>query len=387
MDELREMIVEGNTRFAFELYRRCSRADENILFSPFSISQALAMVWAGSAGESAAQIRRVLGLSGDKREVYAAFSALGARLAALSESARALEQAEGHRALELELANSLWGQLGYEFRVEFLETIGRYFSADISEVDFEGAPASARERINGWVAQKTKGRITDLVPPGGIASLTRLILVNAVYFKADWASKFDSASTRDEPFYLADGGQVQARMMSQSGRFRYAEREDYQALELLYGQGEASILLLLPADLARFERDFSASTLQRVDEELEDREVYMTLPKFEFSQSMMLGEELRGLGLSQLFGPGADLSLMSEREDIFIAQALHEAFIAVDEEGTEAAAATAIMAMGAAAPQNPVRFRADRPFVFLIREAQTRSVLFMGRLDNPSALP
>ena len=380
-DSLRA-VVEGGNRFAFELYGRLSRNEGNLFFSPMSIDTALAMTYPGAAGSTASQISRTLGLPPSVEESTAGFSAL-------LEQLNHPRSFDGQPAYDLIVANALWGQEGYPFKPEYIRLLSTGYGAGLKETDFHRSEA-ARKAINDWVAGTTRDKIKDLVPPGAIDALTRLVLTNAIYFKSNWQNRFEESATRDEPFRLPEVSPVEAPMMHQQARFGYMDNSDLQMIELPYTWNDLSMLILLPrkADgLTALETKLSAENLASWQTLLTTRLVDLSLPKFTFTSEFQLSNPLQEMGMADAFNPQkADFSGIAQAtEKLFISEVLHKAFVAVDEKGTEAAAATAVVMVGTGLPkpEEPVTFRADHPFLFLIRHNQTRSILFLGRVINP----
>jgi serpin B len=366
--------VLGNTQFALDLYRTQRDAPGNVFFSPYSISTALAMTYGGARGETAAQMARVLHFDPDPEKLHPAFAALEARLADVGRQGR----------VQLRVANRLWPQQGYVFLEAYLALVQRFYAAPITPLDFR-KPEAARQTINAWAEERTEGKIRDLIPPGILDALTSLVLANAIYFRGSWASRFDEAQTLQAPFWAAPGRQVQVQMMTQKGDFGYAEFDELQVLELLYAGGDLSMIVLLPRErggLAALEEDLAAEQLSRWTARLWEQEVELFLPRFEVTYPARLDGALQSLGMVDAFSGLADFSGMDGSRELYIGAVLHKAFVVVNEEGTEAAAATAvIMARGMPAP--PPVFRADHPFLFLIREKRTGSILLLGRLVEP----
>jgi len=300
------------------------------------------------------------------------------------------EGAEGKdgEGFRLNIVNAIWGQTGYKFLREFLDVLAENYGAGLRLLDFVKAPEESRITINDWVSDQTEGRIEDLIPQGEIDALTRLVLANAIYFNAAWLNPFEEERTQDGPFYLLDGGQVTVPMMRQTELFGYAEGEGYQAVELPYDGSELSMVILLPrpGEFEAFEGSLNAARADAVLKELAHKQVALTLPKFEFESGFRLVEALAAMGMPVAFSDDADFSGMTGNLDLFISAVIHKAFVSVDEAGTEAAAATAVvMEMKAARPTEPVEVTVDRPFVFLIRDIQSGAILFVGRVLNPSA--
>jgi len=378
----RDALVAGNTAFALDLYKGIAGEDKNLFYSPFSISTALAMTYAGARGETAAQMADTLHLSSDQDQVHPAFNWLDAHLMDLGEE----PVHEESSPFELAVANAIWGQTGFGFEVDFLDTLALNYGAGLRTLDFSAAPDASRETINTWVAERTNDRIEDLIPKGVIKSTTRLVLTNAIFFKASWLYAFDKDLTAPADFFLRDDSTVSAELMHQLSPLNYAQMDGFQAVELPYDGGDASMLILLPEDLEAFEQALNAELLRDTIAALEQKEVELTLPKFEFTLDFGLSETLKAMGMTQAFDSGADFSGMAVGPTLFISDVVHKAFVAVDEEGTEAAAATAVVVGTDSAPAPElVEFRADRPFVFMIRANQTGSLLFVGRVLDPTA--
>jgi serine protease inhibitor len=374
-----DALVQGNTAFALDLYGSLIEGHENLFLSPFSISTALAMTYAGARGETAAQMARALHFPRDGESLHAAFARLRARVDRV--------QAEGDVALAV--ANALWPQAGYPFLEPFLELALTYYGVTIQPLDY-GDAAGARQRINAWVEEQTQSRIVELIPPGVLDALTRLVLVNAIYFKGSWASQFEPERTAEAPFWIGPQEAVTAPLMAQKGKFRYGEQEGLQVLELPYVGEALSMLVLLPRErdgLPDLERRLSPETLARWAERLVRREVAVWLPKFTLTSEYVLNRALVALGMEGPFlADKADFSGMDGRPQwLYIAAVFHKAFVEVNEEGTEAAAATAVVMKARSLPLPPPTFRADHPFLFLIRENETGSILFLGRVTDPLA--
>jgi serpin B len=372
-------LVDGNTEFAVDLYRQLSRADGNLFFSPFSLSAALAMTYAGARENTARQMARVLHFDLDDEALHAAFAQLQASLAAAQESGQ----------MHLVLANSLWSQIGYPFLPDFLALLQKFYAAPITPVDFMQATEAARQTINAWAEAHTAGKITELLQPGILNSLTRLVLVNAIYFKGTWVRQFDPARTQAAPFWLTASDSVTVPLMQQTGRFWYADMDDVQTLCLPYAGDAASMFVFLPSKkmgLAALEAAFTWRHVERWAGALEEQEVKVFLPRFKLSCSLKLNATLGALGMTDAFDMDrADFSGMGgDPQDLYLAAVVQKARVEVNEEGTEAAAASAAVINVRSVPLPPVVFRADRPFIFLIIDNATQSILFCGRVENPS---
>ncbi|HET7010615.1 MAG TPA: serpin family protein [Anaerolineales bacterium] len=375
-------LAEGNAALAFDLYRSLRAGEGNLFFSPYSISVALAMTYAGAAGETADQMADTLHFTLPQNRLHPAFNAYSLDL-----EARAEADSEG-TPFELSIANSLWGQEGFPFRDEFLDVLAENYGAGMRLVDFAADPEASRQAINEWVSDETRKKIQDLIPQGAIDAMTRLVLANAIYFKAAWLHAFEAEATSPEPFHLLDGSTVDVPMMHQEESFSYSAGPGYQALELPYETGNMSMLIILPEEgqFPTVEQALNEGVLREIVEDLGSRPVVLTLPKFTYESAFALKDVLQELGMSDAFDPDrADFSGMDGARDLFIGSVLHKAFVSVDEEGTEAAAATAVIMQVTSAPiDEPVHFTVDRPFIFLIRDGQTGSLLFVGRVVDPS---
>jgi len=378
-------LAEGNGAFAFNLYQQLKEEDGNLFFSPYSISTALAMTYAGAGDTTAEQMASALHFELPQEKLHPAFNWLESELAKRGEGAEGKDE-EGFR---LNVVNAIWGQKDYEFRVAFLDTLAENYGAGIRILDYINEPEQSRITINDWVSEQTEERIKDLIPPGGINSLTRLVLTNAIYFNAAWENKFFEEATKALPFYLLDGGTVSIPMMRQTESFGYAEDKSYQAVELPYDGEELSMVILLPAKggFAEFESNLDFHQADRIIDRLNDERVKLTMPRFEFESDFSLKQALSALGMPDAFSGSADFSGMTSNKDLFIGDVIHKAFVSVDETGTEAAAATAVVMVTSAPgpkPKEPVTVTIDRPFIFLIRDIETGAILFIGRVVNPN---
>lgn len=372
-----ESICRGNTAFAVALYQKVGATPGNVFFSPLSLSTALAMTYAGARGDTALQMARVLHFPQDQTGLHEAFAALTRDFNAPSPD------------YELSVANALWGQKDFLFIDPFLATLKTHYGAGLNLVDFVMATENARTTINGWVETRTRDKIKDLLAPGILTPETRLVLTNAVYFKGLWASQFDKQHTRDEPFYLNADKSEPTPLMNIRHTFGYLEEDQFQALEMPYKGKTLSMVILLPKavdGLATLEHSLTPEKLLDWITAIREQEVIVTLPRFKMTSQFRLEEVLSDMGMPLAFSARADFSGMTGRPDLFISAVVHKAFVDVNEEGTEAAAATAVVMSktSVAAPSRPPVFRADHPFLFLIRDRRSNSVLFMGRVANPN---
>jgi serpin B len=376
------LLVEGNSAFAFELYRALKGKEGNLFYSPHSISLALAMTYAGARNETAEQMAATLQFLLEQDRLHPAFNWLDAELAKRGEGAEG-KDGEGFR---LNIVNAIWGQKDYEFLSDFLDVLAENYGAGLRILDFITETEASRLAINQWVSDQTEGRIKDLIPQGAIDALTRLVLTNAIYFNAAWENPFNEDMTADGLFHLLDGGQVSVPMMKQTEAFGYTEGEGYQAVELQYDGNELSMVILLPeADqFQAFEEGLQSQQVCDIISGLQLTEVALTMPKFEFDSEFSLKDTLAGMGMPIAFSGAADFSGMTGTLDLCISEVLHKAFVSVDEAGTEAAAATAVI-VEAGMPGQPIEVTIDHPFIFLIRDIETGAILFVGRVMNPSA--
>jgi len=374
------LLAEGNSAFAFDLYKALREEEGNLFYSPHSISVALAMTYAGARSETAQQMADTLQFLLEQERLHPAFNWLDAELASRGEGAQGKDD-EGFR---LNIVNAIWGQKDYEFLSDFLDVLAENYGAGLRILDFINETEGSRLAINEWVSDQTEGRIKDLIPQGAIDALTRLVLTNAIYFNAAWEDTFDEDMTADGPFYLIDGGQVTVPMMQQTESFGYTEGEEYQAVELLYDGGELSMLILLPVpgDFEVFEEGLQADKVSDIIGGLQPTGVTLKMPKFEFDSEFSLNDTLAEMGMPIAFSGDADFSGMTGNRVLFISDVIHKAFVAVDEAGTEAAAATAVIMPGSGPPEPAVEVTIDRPFIFLIRDIETGAILFVGRVMN-----
>jgi serpin B len=369
-------LVTGNSEFALALYDQLARKDGNLFFSPFSISTALGMTYAGARGKTAEQMKTTLRFHLEPDKLHPAFGRLVARF----------EGGEPKKAVELHVANRLWGQKGYGFLPDFVRLTETDYHAGLEEIDFTKDPEAARQAINSWVEKQTQDKIKDLLPQGIVTPTTRLVLTNAIYFKAAWARAFEEKATKAGDFTLAGGKKVQVPLMHGKVRARFGQEEGFAVLILPYDQQSTSMILLLPKDppgLPALEKQVSDTNLKKWLGKASDHEVDVTLPKFKVTTQFVLNDALSELGMRDAFDMNkADFSGMATREKLFISAVVHKAFVDVNEKGTEAAAATGVVIEPRSQPE-VATFVADHPFVFLIHDHATGSILFMGRLADP----
>ena len=369
--------VRGNNQFAVDLYAKLAaeKKDGNLFFSPLSISTALSMTYAGARANTAAEMKKALHFALADEKLHPAMAALIGDLNAAGKAG----------GFQLSVANALWGQKGHLFLPEFLALNQASYGAGLETVDFAGDAEGARKTINAWGAKQTQDKVKQLIKPGALGALTSLVLTNAVYFKGEWAAKFDKTRTSDEAFKTAADKQVTVSMMEQERKLNYAEEDGFKALELPYVGERLSMVILLPKEIAgigELERSLSPASLAKWLSHLTVRSVWVKLPRLAMTCGSGLRDALRALGAKDAFAlPPADFSGISGAKDVFISAVLHEASIDVNEEGTEGAAGTAVVIYKNG--DTPAMFRADHPFLFLIRDKKTGSILFLGRVTNP----
>jgi serpin B len=367
--------------FARDFWQQLASAPGNVVVSPTSIAIAFAMVHAGAKGSTAAEIAKVFHLDGDANELHSGFADALARWE------------KNEDGLETHVANRLFGEQTTKFERKYIELTDRVFGAKLEPVDFQREHDDARQRINGWVAERTRDRIRDLLPASAVAADTRLVLVNALYFKAVWTDQFMESATKDGDFHGPNGKRT-AKLMHRTGHYAFAKADGARMLALPYRHGEAELVVVLPDKvdgLAAIEKSLTADKLGAWAAATSRERVALALPKFKVdpAESLRLTPMLASMGLVKAFDAGAAdfTGIAPAKEQLVLSEAMHKAFIAVDEKGTEAAAATAVgMRAGAAPPTGePIPFVVDRPFLFLVRDTTSGAVLFMGRVVDPVA--
>jgi len=372
-------VVNANNQFTFELYSKYKSNDGNIFFSPYSISSAIAMTYEGARGKTADEIQSVFHFPKDdslRRESFLKINNL-------------INKKD--KKYKLSTANALWAQRDYKFLEEYFKLIKDSYGGKATNLDFINQTEKSRLTINKWVEDKTNDKIKDLIPQGVLDSLIRLILTNAVYFKGFWFKQFDKKDTRDEDFRVSPGNTIKTPMMHLSGeeaKFNYGETEKLQILELPYEGNELSMLILLPKgdDLGAAEDSLTTEQLSAWRNILHEEQLEASLPKFKFETKYFMKDDLKKMGMPTAFSSGADFSGMTGNTDLYISAVIHQAFVDVNEEGTEAAAATAVVMRLKGIPMpKPIKiFKADHPFIFLIQEKETGNILFLGRVSNPT---
>jgi serine protease inhibitor/ankyrin repeat protein len=375
-----EKLVSGNCAFAVDLYRKLSITEGNTFFSPYSISTALAMTYAGARENTEKQMAKTLHFSLDQARLHPACAELRGMLGKIQEGDN----------IKVHTANSLWPQVGHPFLEEYLSLIEKHYGISITAVDYrtEGTREAARRTINQWVEEKTENRIKDLIQPRHLTDSTRLVLTNAIYFKGKWKNEFDPKDTKDGAFFVSPSKSIQVPTMHQEEDFGYAQVKSLQILEMPYRGNELSMLVLLPArieGLKELEQGLSVEVLQDWRSHLQQRKVIVFLPRFRMTFRVELKKALESMGMVDAFRwPGANFAgFDGDPNWFYIGEVIHKAYVDVNEEGTEAAAATAVVGMMGGMPAPPPVFRADHPFLFLIQENSTGNILFMGRVTNP----
>jgi serpin B len=379
-------LVAGNSDFAFSLYQKLkTQNDGNVFYSPYSLSLALAMAYAGANGNTATEMAGAMHFTLSKDALDAAFNYLALELDKRAQSPSS-STTEGDKGFHLDVVNDAWGQKNFQFLAGYLDTLAVNYGAGLRILDFIKDAEGARQTINKYIEDNTNGKIKDLIPQGAVNDLTRLVLTNAIYFKAAWQSPFAEAATGNGDFTLLNGSQITVSMMHQTEYFRYTQGQGFQAVELPYGGGKLSMVVLLP-DEGQFnsvENGLSSAILNDAIASMHSQSVILSLPKFQYDSSFGLKQALTSLGMKQAFTDTADFSGMTGTKGLFISDVVHKAFVSVDEAGTEAAAASAVIVGATAMPANQVVLSINRPFIFFIRDIPTGSILFIGRVMNPA---
>jgi len=374
-------LVQGNREFAFDLFRELREEEGNLFFSPYSISVALAMAYAGARGATAEAMKETMHFTLEQERLHPAFNALALGLL------RRADESDGE--FRLTVANSSWGQRGHPFLADFLDVLSENYGAGVHLVDFAKNPEACRRAINNWVSEETNGKIREIIPPREISPVTRLVLANAIYLKALWPEPFDTELTVDRPFRLLDGREVMVPTMKGGALAPYARGEDYEAVWLRLSLASRCAVVIIVPDLGAYERveaRLDAEWVETLRASRKEHAVHLFLPKFSYGSRFQLADALSSLGLASAFISEADFSGMDGTRDLFISGVVHESFVAVDEFGIEAAGATAEVLAVSPPPAHPplVELMIDRPFIFLI-EDYTGTILFMGRVLNPQS--
>ena len=383
-DDGTQSIVDGLNQFNIELYKTIKSEGQNLIYSPYSISTALAMAWAGAKNETAKEMKETLQWSKEDLVIHQGFNYLDVALKSRGIDA---EGADGN-GFRLNLSNNIWGQTGFPFIPEYLDTLAVHYGAQLALLDFVHAPEPSRETINAWISDQTEERINDLIPQGAIGSSTRLVLTNAIYFNAAWQFPFEKELTvENTPFHISEIETVNVAMMRQTEWFNYVETNEYQAVELPYDGGELSMVVVMPKgfNLINFEETLSLESIDAILASMTRTSVRLEMPRFKLEpDGISLKTILQQMGMVKAFTPEADFKGITQAADLFISDVIHKAFINVDEAGTEAAAATAVIFVETSMPpQEPANMKIDRPFIFIIRDIETGVVLFSGNVVTP----
>jgi serpin B len=372
-------VVDANNQFAFDLYSKLDESEEgNIFYSPYSIFSALAMTYEGAKGQTAEEMKSVFHFPENH--------VLRPNFAAIYNGIN-----QERKSYELRTGNALWCQQSFPFQQDYMDRVATYYGGKAANLDFENEPEQSRQTINSFIEEQTNNKIIDLIPAGSLNALTRLVLTNAIYFKGEWEWEFAKYATDDKKFTITSENIVQTPMMHMNPgeiKFNYANLEDLQILELPYKGDDISMLILLPtADLSVIESSLTSEKLVEYKKSMQEtslEDIY--LPKFTFDTKYFMKETLSSLGMPTAFGGSANFSGMTLASQLYISEVIHQGFVQVDEEGTEAAAAVAVIMMYSvdSPPPKPV-FNADHPFIFLIQEQGTGHILFIGRVTDPTA--
>lgn len=376
-------VVDANNQFAADLYSKYKSKEGNMFFSPYSISSALAMTYEGAKGKTAEEMQAVLHLPNDKEEIRSDFTDINSELN------------KADKTYKLSVANALWAQKDYTFINTYFNLVDNVYGGKVTNLDFKTDTENSRVTINDWIEDKTNDKIKDLIPKGILTPDTKLVLTNAIYFKANWSSQFDAENTRDGQFKLSSGENADVKMMHQTNNFNYGETNNLQILEMNYLGDDLSMVIILPKEnnLESLESMFDKEKLNEWKNNLEIQEVRVTLPKFKFETKYFMANDLKEMGMPTAFKyPDADFTGISPptaespNGELYIGEVIHQTFIEVAEYGTEAAAATAVIAKAGAGPtEEPKIFIADHPFMFIIQQKDSGNILFMGRVSDPVA--
>lgn len=382
-----QALLDGNSAFAFDLYHQVQGGDGNLVYSPYSISLAMAMVYGGAGGETASQIASTLHFTLPPDQFHPALNALSLDLAQRPAQSKEVDR---KNPLQLNIANAVWGQRDYLFEASYLDLLAVNYGAGVRLLDFAADPDAARQQINDWADRETEGMIKDVIPPGSVDPSTRMVLANAIYFKAAWQEAFVKKLTRNVTFTLLDGTQVPVPTMQTDGGIpvRTSSGDGYQVVALPYKGNLAEMVIILPdqGGFESVESTLDGARFSAILDELAPGDLTLYMPKFEFTVDLNLKTVLSTLGMPLAFDETkADFSSITKSEQLYVQQALHKAYILINEEGTKAAAASfSFMAPTSAMPQE---LRIDRPFIFIIRDVPTGTILFVGRVLDPRQAP
>jgi serpin B len=397
-----DLAAKATNDLGIDLHRKLATGDDNLCLSPYSIQSALGMTFAGADGDTRTEMARVLHFSNDGDAIHASFAAL---YGSLEEMAKKTTTIADHskkiggpsEPITLAIANRLFAQNGYDFRTAFRDLVKKFYGAPFEPLDFKKNPERERQYINKWVADQTRERIRDLIPVNGVDATTRLVLANAIYLKAPWVNEFSDAFTKAKPFHVHGDTTVDVPTMNNVKRFGYAKQNGFAAVALPYSGNELQFLVLLPDDvngLRALESKLTAEMLTQCAKLETKRDVDLSLPKFKLEPpTIPLSDKLKALGMKTAFDEpkgSANFERIAPRKPddyLAISEVFHKTFIAVDEKGTEAAAATAVAMMTMAGitspPPPPIEVKVDRPFLYAIQHVPSGACLFIGRVTDP----
>ncbi len=374
-------VVSGSNQFAFDFYKKAKddpiNKNKNIFFSPYSMSVALAMTYEGAEGKTAKEMQETFHFPEDNETRQSGFAGIHNSLN------------KKDKEYQLHTTNALWAENTYEFKKEYFDLISKYYGGEVTSLDFLNKKEESRLTINKWVEDWTNDKIKDLIPSNSITPLTRLVLTNAIYFKGDWAKQFDKKDTRKESFKISENNEIKTDMMKITGEeaeFYYMEDDEVQVLKMFYEGNDLSMLVILPKEdsLVSIENIINNEKLLNWKSKLVHLRANVYLPKFTFESKYFMNEMLKEMGMPTAFSESADFSGMDGTLRLYISDIIHQAFVEVNEEGTEAVAATAVIATEKSISPNFKVFKADHPFIFLIQEEETGNILFMGRVIDPT---
>ena len=375
-------LVDGNSAFALNLYQALKDTDGNLFYSPYGISEALAMTYGGARGDTEKQMADTLHFSLTQNQLHPAFNSLDQELAKRGQGAKGKDE----KGFRLHVVNAIWGQNDFKFTSEYLDLLAQNYGAGLRILDFIKATEQSRTTINQWVSDQTESKIKDLIPRGSIDPMTRLVLTNAIYFNAAWKYPFTVESTSSGKFHLLNGSEISVPLMKQTKSFGYAEGDNYQIVELPYDGNELSMVILLPRleQFKAIEASLNSQQVNNMIRSIQSRQMILSMPRFRFESNFGLKKTLSGMGMPVAFSTDADFSGMDGKRALYIKDVIHKSFIYVDEAGTEAAAATGVIMGVTSMPASPIEVTIDHPFIFLIRDVKTGVVLFVGRVLSPS---
>ena len=370
-----EDVVTGNNKFTFSLYDEINNEATNVFFSPYSISSALAMTYNGARGTTKEEMSDVMNFDKNEEIQSKNFSALNNHVKSLTS-----------KKIQLDIANSIWGQQDYGFEKRFLELNNKYYGAGVKGVNFKKNYKSIRKDINEWVENKTQEKITDLIKKNMLDPMTRMVLVNAIYFNGKWEFPFKEEDTYEDVFYIYSKCETKVDFMQRQVSLKYFEDDLAQVVEIPYSGKSLSMMVVLPKEkygMEQLEDHLDENLYHSYQKSMRTKKVKLTLPKFKITDDFELNKPLKNLGMESAFGKNADFSGMTGDKDLYISNVVHKSFVEVNEEGTEAAAATGVVMRKTSVNLDKKEFKADHPFVFFIKDNEHDTILFMGRIMNP----